>query len=182
MSSMMQMLGMFLPDSVKQSMKLDNILATDMTQYKKIPGIANAKISSEAADSYTVSYDFANVKALNQALAMATDEKNMLTDLGNLMKTQYAFKKGKLSRRTTIDPSGLEELEGINLEESKEMFQFMNSPTYTVTYKLPKKVKKMDIKNEKSVAVKDSNAVTISYNLFDFLNSKGEMMHHDIKF
>lgn len=58
----------------------------------------------------------------------------------------------------------------------------MNSPTYNVTYQLPKNVKKIDLKNEKSTAVKDKNTVSISYNLLDFLEAKGEVMNHNIKF
>ncbi|MBK8473414.1 MAG: hypothetical protein IPL33_15425 [Sphingobacteriales bacterium] len=181
MSSMMQMLGMFLPDSLKEDMQLDNILNSDLSQYKKIAGISNAKIASDKEYSYTVSYNFSNIKALNQAVALNEKDSNIPAGFGEMMKTQYSFKKGKISRNTSIDPSHLE-TEGINIAESKEMFQFMNSPTYNVTYQLPKNVKKIDLKNEKSTAVKDKNTVSISYNLLDFLEAKGEVMNHNIKF
>lgn len=183
MSNMVQMLGMFLPDSIKKSMQFGDLLQSDMSQFKKINGISHTKISSEKTYSYTISYDFDNVKALNQALSIATDEENGIPiEMANLMKTQYSFKKGKVSRQTSINPNGLSDMEGFNMQESKEMFQFMNSPTYIVSYKLPKSVKKLDLKNEKSTATKNNDTVTIQYNLFDFLETKGEMMNHSIKF
>lgn len=182
MSNMMQMLGMFLPDSIKQTMKMDDLLTNEPGNFKKIEGIKNTKISSDKEYVYTISYDFDNVKALNKAMNMLRDEESIMAGFNNFMKNEYTFKRGKVSRKTNINTNSIKELENFNIQESKEMFQFMNSPTYNVTYELPRDIKKINTKNEKSSAEKGKNTVTMRYDLFNFLEAKGEVINHDIKF
>lgn len=69
-------------------MQLDNILNSDLSQYKKIAGISNAKIapSDKEYSFYTVSYNFSNIKALNQAVALNEKDSNIPAGFGEIDK------------------------------------------------------------------------------------------------
>lgn len=181
MSEMMNMLGMFLPDTLKKDLDISKILSGDTQSFKKMEGISNMKVNSEKPYHYVVSFDFANADALNRALSSTSDSGagKML----EAMKSQYRIKKRSLQRQTSIDQKLLPaELKGTQFEEAESMMQFINSPTYQVIYHLPKKTKKVTINDKGGTLSKDENTVSIQYNLLDFVKNNGNIMDHCIKF
>lgn len=181
MSEMMGMLSMFMPDSLKESFsELDEMMSGDMNAYGDIRGISNAKTFSEEEYVYNVSYDFADVDALNKVMSLGSDN----TGLGKA-NTKYKIKKGRICRSTKYedDPdSPLNDL-GLDGEEGNELMSMVNMPTYTIKYDLPRKAKKVKVKGQESSDVKkESNEVNIEYNLLDFIKNEHKAMEHDIKF
>jgi len=90
MGEMMGMLSMFMPDSLKESFsELDEMMSGDMNAYQGMKGISNAKTYSDEEYVYNISYDFADVEALNNVMALGSNDN---TGLG---KANTKFKKKK---------------------------------------------------------------------------------------
>ena len=185
MSEMMGMLSMFMPDSLKESMgELDKLMGSEVPAYKGMRGISNVSTFSNEEYVYNISYEFDDVDALNKA--MAVSDGNDALGLGS--ETKFKFKKNRLCRTSkyTSDDSEDNPLSELGLGEGGEtddMMQFMNKPTYTIVYELPKDTKKVKIKGQEASDVdEDNKEVSIEYNLFDFLSGGNKTMQHDIKF
>lgn len=180
MREMMKLLGMFLPDSLKEQMQFKNIIGGDHNRYSNIEGISNIKVESSQEYLYTVSFDFANSTALNKALSLKAE--GMSPGLMEMLQTQYKIGKHKMERNTTINTASIAELKQYNGSETRELFGRMNSPTYTITYHLPSKLKKISVKGNGAEVSKKEKEVSISYKLFDFLEANTETMKHCLKY
>ncbi len=180
MREMMQLLGMFLPDSLREQMKFNNLISSDQHRYSNIEGISNINMKSPENYLYTLSFDFANTTALNKALSIKAD--GMSSDLMQSLQTQYKIGKHKTERNTKVNTAALSELKQYNSSETRELFGRMNSPTYTITYNLPSKLKKLNVKGKGGEISKKEKEVSITYKLFDFLESEGETLKHCLKY
>ncbi|HRI26634.1 MAG TPA: hypothetical protein PK239_02530 [Chitinophagales bacterium] len=177
MSSMMGMLSMFMPDSLKESMSMDNMLQTDMSLYTRISGISNVRSERIDEYKYAITYDFATIDALNKAQAL--DNSND-TGLGKIA-TKFKGKKGKLYRQTSYSP-GEEAEHDHEIDDYKEMFDLMGEPKYRVIYHFPNKIKKVKLKGMNPVTTREGNTITMEYNFMDFMKTKGMVMDHYIKY
>ena len=65
LSTMMGMLSMFMPDSLKESMDLEQMMGGDIGKYSKVSGISNVKSERMDEYKYAISYDFSSVDVLN---------------------------------------------------------------------------------------------------------------------
>ena len=182
MSEMMGMLSMFMPDSLKESFsELDEMMSGDMNAYAGMRGISNAKTFSDEEYVYNVSYDFADVEALNGVMALGGSDN---TGLGKA-NTKFKIKKGRICRTTEYEDDPDSPLNGLGLDgqEGNELMGMVNMPTYTIVYDLPRKAKKVKIKGQENSDIeKESNKVSIEYNLLDFIKNDSKNMQHDIKF
>lgn len=178
MSGMMGMLSAFIPDSLKESMDLNQLMSTDMGKFTTVSGISNVRSERLSEYAYAISYDFANTEALNKAQALSNE-----TDTGfGKMDTKFTFKKGKLCRQTDYSSSETADEEEHSLEDSKELFAMMGEPKYTVIYHLPSKVKKASVKGVDAKVDKDGSTISVEYNFTDFMKAKGKIMDHYVKF
>ncbi|PSJ74137.1 hypothetical protein C7N43_25425 [Sphingobacteriales bacterium UPWRP_1] len=178
MSSMMGMLSAFIPDSLKESMDLDQLMSTDMGKFTTVSGISNVRSERLGEYAYAISYDFANMEALNKAQAL-----NNETDTGfGKMATRFTSKKGKLCRETNYSSSEAAGEEEHSLQDNKELFAMMGEPKYTVIYHLPSKIKKASVKGVDAKVDKDGTTVSIEYNFTDFMEAEGKIMDHYIKY
>jgi len=176
-SEMMNMMSMFLPDSLKETFDMNSAMKEDIPRLKNMKGISNVKANDQGQYVYSVSYDFKDAKSLANANILASDDA-----MGG-MKTAYTFKRSKVQRLTNYSADdSLDDLD-MNSDEMKSLFEMMEKPTYTVVYNLPRKAKKVKVKGESAEVDQVGKKVTIEYNLLDFLTGDGgEIMNHCVKF
>ena len=181
MSEMMSMLSAFIPDSLKNDMDFGKEMSEGNEELERIKGISN--VASETSEDYiyTLKYDFADMTALNRAMARDSDTAD--SPLG---KTSNVFKKSRrwVCRSMTSEKGTKNALEEMDMEgeEMKEMMEMFNKPTYTFKYHLPNNVKKVKSKGLDVESEKDGKTATFTYNLFDFLESDGKIIDHEVKF
>ena len=183
MGQMMMMLSMMMPemgDSIKDMFNMSDFMGGDFDQYDGIDGISNVKANKEGEYKFSISYDFANVGALNKAMAIkgAGSEETGLSS----MSSEYKFKRRRFCRTTTYKKEEGGAMDELNSEEMKSMLEMVNAPTYVVEYELPRSVRKAKVKDTKARVEQNTNKVVIEYNLLDFLSADGEIMNHDLKF
>lgn len=180
MSQVMGMLGMFMPDSLQESMNLDNIFEGEIPRYRNMSGIANVKASEDKEYVYSLIFDFEDMEALNKAMAAGSSETE-----GDMLGviTNYGFKKRKFSRISNMTEGGgiMDEI-GMSEEEMEQAFEFMSKPTYKVIYKLPRKVKKIAVTDKTAKVSQEEQKVSIEYDLMEFTKQTGEVMNHMVKF
>ncbi len=176
LSTMMGMLSMFMPDSLKESMDLEQMMGGDIGKYSKVSGISNVKSERMDEYKYAISYDFSSVDVLNKVLALDND-----TDTGmGKMATKYIAKRGKLYRQT--DYTATETADEHSMEEYKEVFAMTGEPKYRVIYHFPSKIKKSKIKGITPVTDTSGSTITLEYNFMDFMKTSGKVMDHYIKY
>jgi len=176
LTNMMSMFSMFMPDSVKENMDVNQIMGGDMSKYSKMNGISNVRSERLDEYKYAISYDFSSIDVLNKVLESNTESE---TGLGK-MATKYQAKKGKVYRQTEFTATDAHDEHG--MDEYMELFSMTDKPKYRVVYHFPSKIKKTKIKGITPVTVKEGNTITMEYNLMDFVESGGKVMDHYIKY
>ncbi len=188
MSEMMGMLNMFMPDSLKGEMSdsLDfskMMTPEEISKYSSIKGISNVRSDSDEEYVMKMSYDFANIDALNRSMAIDSGDG----PLG--ISTVFKRKGSKFERVSEMvseggeNPlSGLMGGEGDDDEGMGEMMNMMNKPTYTLVYNLPGKVKKVKTKGTVENVKERGKKVEIVYDMFEMMKSNGKVMDHCVKF
>ncbi len=180
MSQMMSMMGMFMPDSVKESMNMATMFEKEIARYESIKGLSNINVQEEKEYAYSISFDFKDMASLNKAMESTSDEEST----SSMLKTDYGMKgKRTLLRKSSLNSSS-EMMEGLDMseEEMEQVFSFMSKPTYKVIYKFPKKVKKAKINDKGATVNQSGNTISIQYDLMEFMSSNGTIMDHKIKF
>ncbi len=180
-STAMSMLGMFMPDSVKEGLDtgLDEVVDRDLNAYTSINGITNVSITKPDQYIMRISYDFASIDALNKVLNQNKNAAGSI--LGG--STKYKRKGNKLERVTTVEFENGESpiaalLEGGD-EQTAEFMKMMPPPTYKIVYSMPNNVKKATIKGMAAKTNKQTNTYEVEYNVFELLkgNQKLELKH-----
>ncbi len=183
MSQMMTMIMMLMPemgDSIQDMFNMDDFMNEDYNRYDGIDGISNVSSKKEDEYKFSISYNFANMNALNKAMAVkgTGSEETGLSS----MDSEYKFKRRRFCRTTNYSKDENSAMDEFDMEENKSLMEMVNAPTYTIEYELPRTVKKVNVKGEKSSVDHQGNKVTIEYNLLDFMSADGEIMNHDLKF
>lgn len=182
-SDLMGMMSMFMPDSLSGEMEeFDNIFeGYDLEKLAAIKGVNN--IMTEEVEDYVFkfSYDFDNVNALNAAQDISTDSEMFS------MLTEYKFKRKKLMRVSEMSGDSSDELSELGLEDMSEMegmMEMFSKPVYTVIYNLPKKPKKVKSTGslQQEEIQEERKSVVFEYDVFEFLEGKGKVFDHQVKF
>jgi hypothetical protein len=144
----------------KLKYSLDSTFSVQFSKYYKVKGISNVKIDTSKEYIYTVSMDFNDINSLNEALSI---------DKPNDQKNLYSWEKGKISRKDV--PLNLGSDMKMDDESQKEMLKgFLQDMKYTITYKLPGKVK--DCSNKEVKISDDKMTVTLEGNMNDVMEGK----------
>ncbi len=183
MAEMMQMMLTFMPDSVKENMDeqtlMDSLAGITNTQemdsiadvLNAMDGISNAATRMEGF-VMVISYDFANVDALNEAAT-----QNSFTSQQGIQPASYSWKKGVFSRTfNKMDLSGGDEEMDENMAMAKMMMQ---EATFTTVYNLPGPAKK--VANGDAVLSNGKKTVTLERPLVEIMDDP-EGMSNEIKF
>jgi hypothetical protein len=143
----------------KLKYSLDSTFAVQFSKYYQVKGISNVIIDTSKEYIYAVTMDFTDINALNTALAFdkPDDQKNL-----------YSWQKGKISRRDVPLNLGDFKMED---DSQKEMLKsFFQDMKYSITYKLPGKLKEC---SNKEVKISDDKmSVTLEGNMNDVMNGK----------
>lgn len=186
-SRMMDMMASFAGmDSTGEAQKSMDEMFTEnsaVETLKKLEGISDVKsLSDRDAKIVGYSYAFANIEALNNALAAsseAMDFASMGVDMGNPESSagNYFVRKGnKLTRvmdfkDTDEKEEGTEE-EGEQYEEMAKMM--FADAKYELHYSFEQGVKKVK-KSKNAVVGPDGHSVSLSVPFLDIMDKKAEM-------
>lgn len=142
----------------KYSMDSTFVSTADAT--KKMSGISNYKLDTSKPFFYVISYDFKDVKSLNDAIGK---------DKKAAQQGMYAWEKGKITRNDVpFDLGGMGDMGG---SENKEMMKgFMQDMKYKVIINLPGKAK--DVSNKSFTLSEDKKVVTLETNFADIMDGK----------
>jgi hypothetical protein len=175
MKDMISMLKTMMPDSLKSETDNNDLLNLEdsvMSMWKgieQIPGISQVKREKKGDMIFTVSFRFADIQALNAA--MASREKKDSGDTrprGNM----FGFSRGQLTCNDTSF-AGLNDAmkgmnEGANASDSAAagmamLKAFMGDMKYSHIYHLPAKVQ--SVSNPNAKISPDGKTVTVEINL-----------------
>ena len=181
MAEMMQMMMAFMPDSVKENMDeqtmMDSLSAMTNTQeMDSIADVLNAMNGISRATSrmegfvMVISYDFANVDALNEAAT-----QNSFTSQQGLRPANYSWKKGVFARSFNKMDFGSDE----DAEDMAMAKMMMKEATFTTVYNLPGEVKK--VTNSEARLSNGKKTVVLERSLGEIFD-KPELMSNEIKF
>lgn len=193
MKDMLTMLKTMMPDSLKDKSGgmegMEGLGALDSLQnmwkdLEKIPGISDVKRVKKEEMIMTLSFRFANIKALNAAMAARNKkDSSSIAPTGDF----FAFKKGEFICLDTsmsgmgdamkeLNKAGSEhDSSGMDLSMIKTM---MGDMKYTTIYHMPGKIK--DYTNKNAKLSEDGKTITIEIDLMD--SEKVQSIRNDIKF
>jgi len=190
MKDMINMLKTMMPDSLKDKGEgmeglgaLDS-LETMWKELETIPGISDVKRVKKEEMIFSVSFRFANIKALNEA--MATRNKK---DSGNTAPKMdfYTFKKRQfICNDTTMAGIG-DAMKGISGAEGKEdpsgmdlsmLKTMMGDMKFTTIYHMPGKI--TDYTNKNAKLSEDGKTISLEVNLSE--SDRVQTLQNDIKY
>jgi hypothetical protein len=190
MKDMINMLKTMMPDSLKDKGEgmeglgaLDS-LETMWKELETIPGISEVKRVKKEEMIFTVSFRFANIKALNEAMA-ARNKK----DSGNTAPAMdfYTFKKGQLICNDTSMAGIGDAMKEISGEKSKDdpsgmdlsmLKTMMGDMKFTSIYHMPGKI--TDYTNKNAKLSEDGKTISLEINLSE--SDRMQTLQNDIKF
>jgi len=190
MKDMINMLKTMMPDSLKDKGEgmeglgaLDS-LETMWKELETIPGISEVKRVKKEEMIFTVSFRFANIKALNEAMA-ARNKK----DSGNTAPAMdfYTFKKGQLICNDTSMAGIGDAMKEISGEKSKDdpsgmdlsmLKTMMGDMKFTAIYHMPGKI--TDYTNKNAKLSEDGKTISLEINLSE--SDRVQTLQNDIKF
>ena len=143
----------------KLKYSLDSSFASAWDSYKGIKGISNVKIDTSKEFVYIVTMNYANVDALNTALAKdkAVGEQKM-----------YSWEKGKITRQDI--PLNMNDMKSDDDQQKEMMKSFLSDMKYKIIFHLPGNVK--EISNKAATLSDDKKTVTLEANLLDVTDDK----------
>lgn len=191
LSDMMQMISLFMADSLRANLNLDHWhedLKQDLALYNRVKGISEVKSEQKEAYVYEISFRFANLPALQQAMAVqkdmggATDTLN-IPQMARQQTPNFIFnaKKGVLKRQTKIRDF-MADNQSFDINSNKSFLQLMNSPTYQIIYHLPKSIKDISSTTTVTQTTKKGKTAKVTYNLFDLMAEEQLQLEHEIRF
>ena len=190
MKDMINMLKTMMPDSLKDKGEgmeglgaLDS-LETMWKELETIPGISEVKRVKKEEMIFTVSFRFANIKALNEAMA-ARNKK----DSGYTAPPMdfYTFKKGQLVCNDTSMAGIGDAMKEITGEKSKDdpsgmdlsmLKTMMGDMKFTSIYHMPGKI--TDYTNKNAKLSEDGKTISLEINLSE--SDRVQTLQNDIKF
>lgn len=188
MKDMITMLKTMMPDSLKdkgEGMEGLNSLDSLQTMWKElesIPGISEVKREKKEDMVFTMSFRFADIKALNAAMATRNKkDSTSTTPPGDF----FTFKKGQLICNDTTMAGMGDAMKGLNKSGADStgmdlsmMKSMMGDMKYTTIYHMPGKI--IDYTNKKAKLSDDGKTITIEINLAE---SEGvQTLQNDIKY
>lgn len=190
MKDMITMLKTMMPDSLKdkgEGMEELNALDSMQNMWKEletIPGISEVKREKKEDMVFILSFRFADIKALNAAMADRNKKgSTSAVPAGDF----FTFKKGQLICNDTtmagmgdamkgLDSGGAgSDSTGIDLSMMKSM---MGDMKYTTIYHMPGKI--LDYTNKKAKVSEDGKTITIEINLAE--SEGAQTLQNDIKY
>jgi len=173
MKEMLDMVKAFAPDSSAGNMdlsKLDSV--SDMLgDFSGIPGITNIKKEKKDENTYVVSFDFKDIKALNEAMKRKNKKDSAIAQpKGDF----FSFSPGQFNCNDT-SLSGIndamKDLNGAPSDNDSMAMAMtmikgmMGDMKYTSIYHMPGKV--TSVSNKLATISEDGKTVTLVLNLFD---------------
>ena len=173
MKEMLDMVKAFAPDSSEGKdmdlSKLDSI--PDMLgDFSGIPGITNIKKEKKDENTYTVSFNFKDINALNEAMKRKNKkDSTMAQPKGDF----FSFSPGQFNCNDTSLSGINDAMKGLNGPSDNDSMAMamtmikgmMGDMKYTSIYHLPGKV--TNFSNKLATLSEDGKTVTLVLNLFD---------------
>jgi hypothetical protein len=157
-------------DTGETSGKMDSTFQEMKVKLEAVPGISNVQQVSQADDmTFGVSFNFQNLAALNQAMAVIKDGKE-----NSKQKDELVMGKKKLTRSVANPNMGgdtdLANMKDSDLEMAK---MFLDGANYNMVIHLPRKAKKASNKYAK---IEDGGkTVRVTVPLMDILSARGKL-------
>ena len=184
LSGLVDMIMMMTPDSVKeeigadpdrlldslfQSQEMASAFASFSGTYGDVEGISN--VQSDLGDGkLRISYDFATIDALNEALSSTEDQ-------GMGMSTPFfTWKKGKLVRGIAEESSMMDEELESQIEMAKMM---MGNASYKVRYHFPGRMKSSE--SSGGSTTNGGKTVEFEYSLLEIMEDP-TILENEMKF
>jgi hypothetical protein len=176
MTEMMSMLEGFGEEGGAEMFhSMDSSMQVTANALRNLEGISQVAHRSEGY-VFTINYEFANMEALNRAvaggglLAGAGEATGGLGNFGTSEEPVFGFQK-KVFRRADLpladQMNDLGEEEEANLDMAKMM---LTGASYKVIYHLPSKVKRMS--NDNATLTDDNRTVTLNVPFIDLIEGK----------
>jgi hypothetical protein len=143
----------------KLKYSLDSSFAANWEAYKTVKGISDVKIDTSKKFVYTVTMNYANINALNAALAK---------DKAVGQQKLYSWEKGKITRQDI--PLNMNDMKTDDESQKEMMKTFLKDMKYKIIFHLPSNVK--EISNKSAIVSADKKTVTIEANLLDITEDK----------
>jgi len=169
LNEMLEMMKAFAPDSTKpKDIDITDSFADMLGDFSGIPGITDLKKEKKDENTYSVSFRFSNVKALNEAMKRK-NKKDSVVATGDF----FSFSPGEFSCNDT-SLSGLNSaMKGLNEPQANDsmamavnmMKGMMGDMKYTSIYHFPGKV--TSFSNKLATVSEDGKTLTLVLNLFD---------------
>lgn len=192
MKDMISMLKTMMPDSLKdqskempEDMGISDSIMSMWKDLEKIPGISQVKREKKSDMVFTISFRFADIKALNAAMG-ARSKKDTIVN-GAPRGDIFSFSKGHFTCNDTT-MSGLgDAMKGMNqagndgdsAAMNMAMFKaFMGDMKYTHVYHLPGKVEKFS--NPDAKLSSDGKTLTLELDLTD--SDRKQTLQNSIRF
>jgi hypothetical protein len=138
---------------------LDSSFASAWDTYKNVKGISNVKVDTSKPYIYIVTLNYANVDALNTALAK---------DKAVGQQKLYSWEKGKIARQDI--PLNMNDMKTDDESQKEMMKSFLKDMKYTIIFHLPNNIK--DNSNKAAILSEDKKTVTLEANLLDITEDK----------
>lgn len=190
MKDMLNMLKTMMPDSLKDKGEgmeglgaLDS-LETMWKELETIPGISEVKRVKKEEMIFTVSFRFANIKALNEAMAARNKKDSGYTPP---KMDFYTFKKGQLICNDTSMAGIGDAMKGLSGDSSKEdpsgmdlsmLKTMMGDMKFTSIYHMPGKI--TDYTNKNAKLSDDGKTISLEINLSE--SDRVQTLQNDIKY
>ncbi len=149
---------------------MDSTMRVTAEELRGASGISNVMTKSEDF-IITLSYDFKNIEAVNEAQTSMNGESPMMGG-GSTSAFKLDTRKRIFTRMAPDMSDALGEMGGE--EESMEMAKMMlKDATYTMTYKFPGRVKKMT--NKDAIIQEDEKTVVLETSFLDLIEERAEV-------
>lgn len=192
MKDMLTMMKSFMPDSLKEGKEddFDNLGSLDSLQnlwkdIDKVPGISDVKREKKGDMVFTVSFRFADMKALNTAMTKRNQKNDSLPE--PVSGDFYSFSKGNFSCNDTSFGGLGDAMKGLNNNASGDdstamamnmIKGFMGDMKYTSIYHMPGKIS--DYSNKNATLSADGKTITLEINFSD--SDKKQTLENKIRY
>lgn len=189
LQEMMEMVKSFAPDSLQSVNSMSGLkdsLQQMMADLSNIPGISDVKSEKRDSSSFTVSFRFKDVKALNAALKKRRKEKMDTGEIFSYSKGSFACQDKSIGGMSNMmDQTGKSDQPGMtgdqapDLEQIKAMMKMLDwSMTMKTIYHFPGKV--TNYSNKMAQLSPDGKTLTLELDLLD--DNKEKTLENKVEF
>ncbi len=191
LQELMEMVKSFAPDSIKNDQSLGSLqdsLQMVMSELSNVPGISEIRSEKPDSSSFTVSFRFKDVQALNAALKKRNKGNLNTGDIFTYAKGSFSCNDKSVGGMSSLmdnaalgnnDPNATGTEQAIDPEQAKGMIKMLGlNMTMKTIYHFPGKVK--NFTNKMAQLSPDGKTLTLELDLLD--DNKDKTLENKIEF